>query len=596
MRFDIEQVAELASMIASNLKTNKPVGDIDWNPIYHDTVDLADRIAVHTDWDVKPEKLLKDGYPGEEDEEIEYRLNNYKNRTMPYWHKALGETRIIWNSNWSIDWTETNDGFDEGDTPENYFQSQFPLFQSFFTYFKTVVHDEKFNDPNQVIAVEPYAIPLKQIEDVFEVDQTKRVEPYCVLYKSHQVIEYVRGSYLIALTDEKSVISDGQKKQEGLVFKVYDQNTIWKITQTGNKRNWTFTVSQYYVHGWNKLPCRKLEGVINQRRGDVIYLSYFYNAVPSLDIATQQFSTLDLVVKKHAYPVKAYTFDDCHDCSGIGKDLDDKPCGSCKGTGRNVNLSPLKDIQVRLPDRGNPDESPIFPGFQFITPDTEVIKFLDENTKRTAEDAFLAVNINITTKPNGQTATEVKLDQESRHTFFVSFSSELFNLMEFVMDAIGFMRYSVVNSDGSVSSEWVMPVVHEPIEFSMSSASDLVDEIKIAHEANMPDIAITEMVREHLRQRYPSNTRLTKVLDIVQFTDPFVSKSPQDLVMLNATGAVEKWQIVLHNHILKMIQDTPEYMEQEIEDVAADLERRAKEIAGLRNTAENLLNTINGTQ
>ena len=593
MKFTEDQVKELGLMISGNLMSNKSVVDIDWNPIYHQTVDLADQVAVHTDWDVKPVKLLEDGYPGEEEQEIQYRLRNYKNRTMAYWHKALSETRIIWNSNWSIDWTETNDGFDKDDTPEDYFKKQFPLYQSFLSYFKTVVHDEKFNDPNQVIAVEPYAIPLKQSEDVFEIDQTKRVEPFTVIYQSAQVMQYVRGSYFLALTSETSVVRDGATDVDGLVFKLYDQDAIWKIKQIGIKREWRFEISLYYEHAWGKLPCRKLEGVIQQRKGEVLYLSYFYNAVPALDIATQQFSTLDLVIKKHAYPIKAYTFDDCQDCGGVGSLVDESVCKTCNGTGRRTNLTPLKDIQVRLPDRGNPDESPIFPGMQFISPDVEVIKFLDDNTVKTAEDAFLAVNINITTKPNGQTATEVKIDQESRHAFFVSFSCELFNLMGFLIDAIGFMRYSVINGD-TVSSEWIMPTIHEPIEFSMTSATDLMEEIKIAYESGVPDVAIREMLKEHLRQRYPSNTRLGKILEIIMFSDPFVTKTSQDMAILNATGSIEKWKFILHNEIMTMIETNPEYLEQDLSDVREDLERRAKELLPASNTAEQLLLGIDG--
>jgi len=570
--FTDESILDVVKFLQGNLKHKRSADGVEWSDLYSETVRLADRVAVHAFDDIKPKDLLEDNYPGESQEELDYRLNSYKNRTMPYWSRALGETRVIWNSRWSVDW--------ETEGSEEYFKEEYPVYKSFFRFMKNVVHDEKFNDPNQVIAVEPYSIPLRQEEDEFVVDQTKMIEPYCVVYRSDQVVQYVHGDYFLALTDESSLITDaGTKKETGLVFKLYDQENIWKIKQVGNKNDWKFEVFLYYAHGWGQLPAKKLEGVIRNYQGEILYLSYFHNAVPGLDTATCQFSTLDIAIKKNAFPVRSYYVNECVECFGSGA-VDGETCEVCHGSGEKNKVSPLKDIKINPPSRTNPDEGSIFPGIAFTAPGTEILEFLDANTRKVAEDAFLALNIDITTKPSGQTATETMIDMNSRHSFFVSFSSELFGLMDFLIDAMGFMRYSFTG--------WEKPTINEPLEYSMSSSAQLMEEIKIAGESGLPDITVMELTKEHLRQRFPSNTELGKVVELVFAVDSLATKTAQEIAILNSTGAIEKWQIILHNEIRTML--TPEILEMDLDKAKEELIRLAK--AKVPSSVDSLLNEI----
>src|SRR6478752_1349619 len=68
-----------------------------FNPIYIKTVDLKERIEVHTDLDNVPKGMIKRRGPYEDDNQYRYRKDNWNNITMPYFMKALGSLNRIMN-------------------------------------------------------------------------------------------------------------------------------------------------------------------------------------------------------------------------------------------------------------------------------------------------------------------------------------------------------------------------------------------------------------------------------------------------------------------------------------------------------------------
>jgi len=163
-----------------------------FNPVYIKTVDLKERIEVHTDLDNVPKGMIKRRGPYEDDKQYEYRKNNWNNITMPYFMKALGSLNRIMNpSNYSIT-------FDSSQTEEqDYFNKFIPVFGSIENYFEQVVLTQKIVDPNSLMVIKPASLPIREdIVDgvqVFVFDDTQKIDPVPFIYGCEKVMHYREG-------------------------------------------------------------------------------------------------------------------------------------------------------------------------------------------------------------------------------------------------------------------------------------------------------------------------------------------------------------------------------------------------------------------
>src|ERR1044072_2147116 len=116
-----------------------------FNSVYVDSVEMRDKIAVHSELNVFPWKLFKKKAPNEDPAQFEYRKENYEPSTTPYWNKAQNAINRIWNrQNFEIHWeSETGEG-----TAKEYYTEDYPSYGSVVNYFESIVTRQKINDPN----------------------------------------------------------------------------------------------------------------------------------------------------------------------------------------------------------------------------------------------------------------------------------------------------------------------------------------------------------------------------------------------------------------------------------------------------------------
>lgn len=582
------------------------IHDIKWHSCYEEQCQIAEDISVHAQKNKFPEKMMKTKAPNETEVELKYRKDNFESITMPYWYRAVSSVSgRIWNEqNHTI---TIND-----DEVKEYLFKEFPVYKSIIDYFKAIVTPYKINDPNAVLALKINDFPTKEDEEGNEViDDSEQLSPSLQVYACSKIIDFDLGKYCIVMSDAKTEIEFGNRKvKEGFVFYLYDKENIWKIYQTGKKVDWTFAIENYFNHGLGYLPCWKLKGIlktdIKDDDNDLIYYSYFTPAIPLLNKALKQDSTLDASVSKTAFPVRTYYEDECSEptCQG-GKVLEYedgkenwRTCGKCNGTGKGgVTFSPLKDHVLRPPRKTVTDEEVQlpFPAFAYVSPDTTILEFLDNKIKSEIVEAFTFINIDVSNKGDNtgsQTAIEVKIDREELFAFLKQFSHEIFDLFKKSVEAILKIRYQNTDSFS----------VNPPKTFEIYGAEELTFELGEAKKAGVPEIGIREITREYMGQRFSQQGDLPKIVELVFKVDGYATKDTTEISILKSSNLIQLWQAILHEEIYQFID---ELMEENKDFLAWDLMRQKSELEKLAkaraseltpNTAANIINEIAGVE
>lgn len=562
----------------------------EYNPIYKKAVELEEEMETHMEANHFPSKLFKSKAPNENPEEYDYRKSIYQPVTKPFMNRAFRTINRIWNdSNYTVsNWKEA--GVKEEDQPEFYFTKNFPKHKSIISFFRSLVTKVKLRDPNGVMVIKPRVLPTVKDEDgnLF-ADQSALIEPVGVLYESEQVIKFEEDQFALIELKEKSLVKFGQSMvREGRVFEFYDENNIWKITQTGKKIDYEFLIEVYYEHNLGKLPVVKLKGEPCDNEDYILYESYLMPAIPNLNIALYNHNTLEMSITNDAFPQRWEYVDPCNyeGCdNGYISGGDDKKhkCPGCGGTGKDAKHSPLSIKQVFVGDRltQGAEGLPMPPG-GYIAPDTATLEFRHTKYLKDIEQAFAFLNIDVSnSNVNGakDTALGKRIDREELFSFLLLISNELFDMLEWSIDTIGKMRYG--NFEG--------PEITKPVDFSIRSNEELIQEIVTAKTALVPDIIIQKQLKEYSLSRFNTSHEVTKFLDIVFKTDRLLTLSQQDIVLQKNTGSVLTWEIILHTSIYTFLEqlliEQNGFLELDFETQKTALEKKAKDIEALVKAA-----------
>jgi hypothetical protein len=551
----------------------------EYNPIYKRTVELEEEMETHMEAKSFPEKLFKSKAPNENPEEFDYRKSIYQPVTKPFMNRAFRTINRIWNdSNYTIaNWKD--------DEHKEYFETNYPKHKSIVAFFRSVVTKFKLRDPNGVIAIKPRVIPtIKDMDGNLFADQSKLIEPTAVLYESEQVINFEEDQYALIELREKSVVRHGNgEERTGRVFEFYDENRIWKISQVGKKIDWEFEYVVYYEHNLGKLPVSKLKGEPCESEDDyTVYESYFMPAIPNLNIALYNHNTLEMSITNDAFPQRWEYVDPCNydGCEGGYITYDHEKgtkgkCPSCKGTGHTERHSPLGVKQVYVGDRLTPGaEGLAMPPAGYIAPDTATLEFRHTKYLKDVEQAFAFLNIDVSNsnvKPGEETATGKKIDREELFSFLLLISNELFDLLDQSIDVIGKMRYGTFEG----------PEITKPVDFSIRSNEELIQEMVEAKAAFVPDIIIQKQLKEYALNRFNTSHEVTKFLDIVFKVDRLLTLTQQDIVLQKNIGAVINWEVILHTSIYTFLEqalvEDPKFLELEFQEQKTKLEQMAKD-------------------
>lgn len=558
--YTVEEIQALvhdkASMYAGKKKNDtKPINFSDG---YVDAIEYRERIAVHSDEDFFPEKLYTNRSPNQTQKELDYVKANHKAITYRVWDKFKSTINRIWNDkNWSItSWGDVDSKYNS-EPPQEYFEQEYPMFGSLEMYFKDIVTDIKEKDPNGVLVHYPYEIPVTYNEAGEAIlDDAKLIEPVAHIYGCDRVIDFKESKYCLIELPEKITVTDKTgNKYDGLVYEFYDDVAIYRIEQTGDKKDYDFEVYVLWEHGLNYLPCKKLKARPKVKDKCILYKSHFAPACEDLDLALLDAANLMIAKNRHVFPKFWEYASKCEYDNGqekcdkgiiYGPEGKQHNCPSCGGSGFAKSLSPFDTIQIPVPDRLNPNAVTGQPA-GYIQPEIATPELLVKEVERHTNNGLSILNLNKSNSDvkGSETALGKQIDREEMFSFLLSISTQVFDLFDFSLKTIQKMRYGV-NAEP--------PTLAYPKNFAIRNEEDLTIEIANAKEKGLPDIIIRELIEEYMVTRFSAQESIKKIIDLVFYTDRLATLSSLEIANKKASGAVANWEDILHTSIYTFIE------------------------------------------
>lgn len=509
----------------------------DINPVYAMSVEHHYEVAIHAEAKVFPYEVLRTKAPNQSKEEWDYQCGLYVPYTRSTWTRALNKTKVISNKqNYSIT------GWDA--EQEKYFYEDYPRWHSLEAFFFDTVREAKINYPNQLLVVEPLHIPTKLDETGKVVaDQSVEVEPVAKIVKERDVIHYWENTL--------AVVANGTTEYDGRqwpVFRAYDQNKIYRVEPSGEDSDGrvTYSAMEVYAHDWGYVPCRKLGGKPKDVDGEVFYESVFAGALPDLDEATRLSSTLSMVLHKNAYPVEVRRDQKCNHVneggqmcnngyywspSANGNEGANLKCAGCNGSGKGPTtvFTVAENFGGGYPDKF----LPIGEVLAYVAPSPDTIQPLDEQIDKKKENAFAFIFKS--SEKIQQTAEGSHLEKDEYHSFLVQFSNESFDLLEFIIEAIGWYRWQ---------DRFVKPTVSRPTTFSFREPESITDEISQSRESNMPVAYDAPLVMEAAKTRFNSDPDAINRVKACMAVNDLWSQDDKDLIPWVGKTVTQKDMVV----------------------------------------------------
>lgn len=597
MALEEKDIREILDRIIPELKKvdaavrQKKVVSPVYYPNYPVITDYAERIAVHAEIGKFPEKLFIKRSPNQEQKEFDYVKENYKQVTLPVYVDYISTvTRPFHDANWNIDFLEDEAQYKETSL-QNYVQKEIKTHGSVENFVKFIVSQRKAVDANGIIAIKPHAVFVKEGENAGEyvIDPDRLNEPIPVYYPSKKIVAWSDAEYAMVMLDEKSLVDyAGKKERIGYMFEFYDDENIWVISQTGKYIDYTFSIDLYFNHEWKRVPVTKLMGVPQVSEQGVIWQSPFIYVTDILDLVTLNHSNLQMSINSCVYPYRVMVGDVCEwkDTEGNpccdGSITDGKggtySCTSCHGTGLKSRISPLGVLLLKPKTRLEDGDSTFSQKpLEYISPEVTTLEFLENKIAKDEAKARQILHLHTSnTEVKGSenmTATGMTLDMKALYAFVKTVSDQTFGIWEFIVDAIGHMRYG---------AQYKKPKFTYPTTFDFVTESDIIAQLKAAVEGGLPPFVIYSIIYRYLQTLYFNDQKTAKIFNLIVRTDRLLTLSNEAIALKMARGVVHDWEDILHtsaiNFVNELIDENPNFLEQDLPTQKAQLIDKAKGI------------------
>lgn len=506
-----------------------------------------------------PVDLITRRRPNEDPEVQQYRLDVYEPITKGSMNKAIDKLyRLFQNANYSIKISEPLLEY----LSDTKFDGQY-----FYSYIQKKVVRRMLEDPNGVLVWLPYGDGM--------VDSTVQVEVFPELIDSCDVWLH---------TDEAFVWGN---KEKGF-YTLTETHYYW---HKPDKDSDTFTVYELYQHEIGAVPAITLGG---DEADEGFFESFFSAFLPFANEAIRQYSDWVGIMTMSGFPYREEVAETCeykgcrdgyiHFYLNDDEDGDGqyRKCPSCQGTGLKVNRSPygafLRAKGDNVLEEGNSD-----PLIRFISPPVDIIKYSGEAWQKLLEMAEDALHLVFTKEAQSGKAKEV--DREDSYSMLVKISNNVFD--ELIYKSLWYLEsYRTVNP-----AQREEPDVVKPIDFTIKSESDLLEEINQLTDKNAPVAFLVETSKDLAKKRFSGNKSISRMIEILVSYDPIFHVSTKDKQVLQAAGSISKGEIVKSIYAYKTLVSLvsvngTEYLQNDLTKIFDDLDAAiAPKIEELENNA-----------
>lgn len=610
-----EIFGNVLSMFKSEKATRAKGKDVEYYPGYSIAKEWKERILIHSESNGFPEHLFRHRSPNMDAKEFHYIKHNFKRVTLPVFTDYLSTIgRATIDSNWSITFQEDDADIKEAGLTLQQYIDDIEL----ENYWKEIIPSIKTKDANGIIAIKSnfeYLLdetgqPILDDEGEIVFDDTKLPSPYPFYYPCDKVLAYVRDRYTLVLTDEYSEVMYGNRKEKtGHVFEYYDQNEIWRIVQVGNKIDWEFEWQLLDRHNWGRVPVMQLLGIPNIMENRIVYQSPFLFATDILDLVLLNSSNLQVSINSCVYPYRVMVGYPCDFENDNGRCDDGQlremgtgnvigGCPACGGSGLKDRMSPSGTLLLN-PKDPKTGESTMGAGqnhLYYVSPETNTLEFLENKIAQDENKArriiFLQSSNSNVKGTEGDTALGKAIDEKNKYAFIKGVSEQLFEILEFMIDAIGWQRYG---------DKYKKPHIVEPVTFDFKTAESYMIELSEAIKNGLPPYVIHLIIYKFVQTYFYSDERGEQAFKLILATDRIVTLSQEAINTGLSNGTIEKWESILHDSCITFInelyQENPDFFTQEMamqqEQLESKARLRAEQIAKSEaDTTGNLISNI----
>ena len=602
-----KKITDLASEVFQlwkKVNTNYNVKRKDYKEIcpeywegYHLACSYAEHIETHAVVGKFPEKLFKERSPNQTEKEQKYIRDTYKQITLPVFVDYVSTiTRGDNANNESIDYQPDAPQYEGELSLQEYLEHDIKDYGSLEVWRKNVLPSIKSVDANGIIVVKPYFIPtINPEEDTEEVmDPDKLLEPLPFYYKVKDLVSYESDEYYMVQLEEKSwVFTGATQEQIGKIYEFIDEENIWRVVQVGKYNEGTFQTELYFNHAEGEVPVTPLMGIPTVYDKRVIWQSPFLYSVDLLDLVVLNHSNLQVSINTCVYPYAVAIGSECKyeykAKDGMIQKCNDgmiwdsmteheKICPSCEGSGLKDRRSPMGVMLLRSGNAREPGEETFKnKPLEFISPDVTALQFLEDKIAKDEAKARAILHLqtsNSTIKgTENLTATGMTLDVQAMSSFIKSVSDQVWDIYEFVIDRIGWQRYG---------EAYNKPVIVAPQTFEFLTAEDYMNQVAEAVKAGLPPFMVRSIILKYLQTIFYNQAESIKVFEVVTSADRILTLDSQDVAIGLAKGTIAKWEAVLHDSSVEIIEElileNTKFLELELGEKIDQLKTRAQEM------------------
>lgn len=213
----------------------------------------------------------------------------------------------------------------------------------------------------------------------------------------------------------------------------------------------------------------------------------------------------------------------------------------------------------------------------FVEPGTGALEFVKTCITQDFEDAkkilHQQTSNSVVKGTENLTATGMTLDTKAMYAFVKTPSDQSFAIWEFILDAIGWMRYG---------EDYQKAVVVTPATFDYLTDEDYLVQIANAQKAGLPPFVIQSIINRYLQTLYYNEKERASVFYLILNTDRLLVLSQEDILMKKARGLAADWEIILHDSGISLIGDllleNKDFFEQDFQTQKDQLIAKAKAV------------------